>query len=62
MGGVAALPRSRRGFWLLVLVVLAALAGFAFVRFFLRPVALHGESGPVGATGTAAGELLPWKA
>lgn len=59
MGGVAALPRSRRGFWLLVLVVLAALAGFAFVRFFLRPAALHGESG--SARAMAGGKALRWK-
>jgi serine/threonine protein kinase len=37
MGGVAAFRRSRRRTWLLIMVVLAALMGFAFVRFFLQP-------------------------
>jgi eukaryotic-like serine/threonine-protein kinase len=70
MGGVAALPRSRRGFWLLVLVVLAALAGFAFVRFFLRPAALGSEPAgrfTVAALGAAHSDSLvrtasSWKA
>ena len=37
-GGVAAIKRSRRGVWLLILLVLAVLLGFAFVRFFFGPV------------------------
>jgi eukaryotic-like serine/threonine-protein kinase len=41
MGGVAAFRRSRRGLWLLILVVLAALVGFCFVRFVLQPAALQ---------------------
>ncbi len=36
-GGVAAIKRSRRGLWLLVLIVLAVLLGFAFVRFYIGP-------------------------
>jgi serine/threonine-protein kinase len=36
-GGVAAFKRSRRGLWIAVLLVLAILLGFGFVRFFLRP-------------------------
>ncbi|HEX7501099.1 MAG TPA: serine/threonine-protein kinase, partial [Polyangia bacterium] len=36
-GGVAAIKRSRRGLWLLVLIVLAVLLGFAFVRFYMGP-------------------------
>jgi serine/threonine protein kinase len=36
-GGVAAIKRSRRGVWLLVLIVLAMLLGFAFVRFYIGP-------------------------
>jgi len=62
MGGVAALPRSRRGIWLLVLVVLAALAGFAFVRFVLRPATLHGNAGLGGALGSAVGKASSWRA
>ncbi len=61
MGGVAALPRSRRGLWLLLLVVLAALAGFAFVRLFLRPAALHGDSGTTRAAATVKGKAVPWR-
>ena len=44
-GGVAAIKRSRRGVWLLVLLVLAVLLGFAFVRFFVGPVGPH-SNGP----------------
>lgn len=40
-GGVAAIKRSRRRLWLFVLLVFAALFGFAFVRFFIRPVSPH---------------------
>jgi serine/threonine protein kinase len=36
-GGVAAIKRSRRGVWLLVMIVLAVLLGFAFVRFYIGP-------------------------
>ncbi len=36
-GGVAAIKRSRRGLWLLLLLVLAVLLGFAFVRFYIGP-------------------------
>jgi serine/threonine protein kinase len=43
-GGVAAIKRSRRRLWLLVLLVLAALFGFAFVRFFVRPANPHSDS------------------
>lgn len=62
MGGVAALPRSRRGVWLMVLVVLAALAGFAFVRFFLRPAALHGQGDSGRAMETVGAGMAPWRA
>jgi serine/threonine protein kinase len=61
MGGVAAFPRSRRGFWLLILVVLAALAGFAFVRLLLRPTPASSENArrPLAARVQAQ---QPWKA
>ncbi len=36
-GGVAAIKRSRRGLVLLVLLLLAVLLGFAFVRFYIGP-------------------------
>jgi hypothetical protein len=36
-GGSAALKRSRQGLWIGVLLVLAILLGFVFVRFFLGP-------------------------
>jgi serine/threonine-protein kinase len=42
-GGVAAIKRSRRGLWLLVLLVLAVLFGFVFVRFFVQPVNPHSD-------------------
>jgi serine/threonine protein kinase len=38
-GGVAAIKRSRRSLWIAVLLVLAILLGFGFVRIFLRPAA-----------------------
>lgn len=34
-GGVAAAKPSHRGLWLFVLLILAILLGFGFVRFFL---------------------------
>jgi serine/threonine-protein kinase len=54
MGGVAAFRRSRRGLWLLILVLLAALVGFGFVRFFLRPASLHPGSAQRTFVGTPA--------
>ncbi len=38
-GGVAAIKRSRRRVWLVVLLVLAVLLGFSLVRFFAGPAA-----------------------
>jgi len=72
MGGVAAPRQSRRGLWLVILVVLAALVGFAFVRFFLRPAPQKHGLPPVAPVGVmdkpgstairaALGEAL-WKA
>ncbi|HEX7506523.1 MAG TPA: serine/threonine-protein kinase [Polyangia bacterium] len=46
-GGVAAIRRSRRGIWLLVLLALAVLLGFVFVRFFVGPVVPHATQGSV---------------
>jgi len=46
-GGVAAIRRSRRSLWLLVLFVLAVLLGFVFVRFFLGPAVPHATQLPV---------------
>lgn len=64
MGGVAAFPRSRRGVWLMILVVLAALLGFLFVRFVLRPAALHAavDARSTVAAGKGHGTALPWSA
>jgi serine/threonine protein kinase len=71
-GGVAALRRSRRGLWLLALLVLAALLGFFFVRFFLRPTAPRQGTAPVAPVGALGGQspagssnttgIAPWKA
>jgi eukaryotic-like serine/threonine-protein kinase len=44
-GGVAAVKRSRRGLWIALLLVLAILVGFSFVRIFLRPAAETGNLG-----------------
>jgi serine/threonine protein kinase len=72
MGGVAAVRRSRRGLWLLALLVLAALLGFSFVRFFLRPTPPGQGSAPVAPVGALGGRsptgssttigIAPWKA
>jgi serine/threonine-protein kinase len=40
-GGVAAMKRSRRGMWLLILLVLAVLLGFGIVRFVIGPTVPH---------------------
>jgi serine/threonine-protein kinase len=40
-GGVAAIKRSRRSLWLLILLVLAVLLGFALVRFVIEPTVPH---------------------
>jgi serine/threonine-protein kinase len=67
-GGVAAIKRSRRGVWLLVLLVLAVLLGFAFVRFFLGPtVPTASGRGPASARriaqpSIASPKALPWRA
>jgi serine/threonine protein kinase len=57
-GGVAASRRSRRGLWLLVLVALAVLLGFGFVRFFLQPSPPPRGATPAGPVGTPGG---PWR-
>jgi eukaryotic-like serine/threonine-protein kinase len=72
MGGVAALRRSRRGLWLLALVLLAALLGFGFVRFFLRPASPEKGTSPAVPVGvlddacpscsSSTMRLSPWKA
>jgi serine/threonine protein kinase len=64
-GGVAAIRRSRRGVWLLVLLVLAVLLGFAFVRFYVGPVVPHAKASGLAcpmAQLSAATEALPWRA
>jgi serine/threonine protein kinase len=40
-GGVAAIKRSRRSLWLLILLVLAVLVGFGMVRFVIGPTVPH---------------------
>jgi serine/threonine-protein kinase len=47
IGGVAAVPRSRRGLWIALLLALAILLGFGLVRVFLGTAAA-GASGPAG--------------
>ena len=59
-GGVAAAPRSHRGFWLVALLVLAVLLGFAFVRFFLiTPPPGGGRSGASHASAQASAPRFP---
>jgi serine/threonine protein kinase len=66
VGGVAASRRSRRGLWLALLVLLAILVGFLFVRFVIGPTAerpggSEDGAGPrADARGVARGR--PWKA
>ena len=67
-GGVAAIKRSRRGAWLLVLLVLAVLLGFAIVRFFIGP-SIPRSDGPsseparrVAQLPVPGSKVLPWRA
>jgi len=67
-GGVAAIKRSRRGMWLLALVVLAVLLGFVFVRFFIGP-AVPRATGPrleplrhTADLPHASAKAQPWRA
>jgi hypothetical protein len=65
-GGVAAIKRSRRGVWLVVLLVLAVLLGFAFVRFYVGPVDPHSKgSGPARPSAeppATSPKASPWRA
>jgi serine/threonine-protein kinase len=67
-GGVAAIKRSRRRLWLLVLLVLAALFGFALVRFFMGPANPHSDGrSPVSVRKvvqlrTSLTQVSSWKA
>jgi serine/threonine protein kinase len=62
-GGIAAIPRSRRGLWLALLILLAVAIGFAFVRFVLSPSmvpsSLHGPV-PTFACSRCPVEVSPW--
>jgi serine/threonine protein kinase len=67
-GGVAAIKRSRRWVWLLVLVVLAVLLGFVLVRFLIGPV-IPRSDGPRPASAWRIAQppatctrALPWRA
>jgi serine/threonine-protein kinase len=67
-GGVAAIKRSRRALWLLVLLVIAILLGFTFVRFVLgsgvaRSVrARRGSASSVARLLEREAHRSPWRA
>jgi serine/threonine protein kinase len=61
IGGVAASRRSRRGLWLAVLIVLAILAGFVFIRFIVGP-ATQASAASVDGQWPFLERTLPWKA
>jgi uncharacterized protein involved in outer membrane biogenesis len=55
---VAAIKRSRRRMWLLVLLVLAIVLGFVFVRFFIGPADPRSER--AASAGTLASRPAPF--
>ncbi len=57
-GGVAAIKRSRRGLWLLALLVVAILLGFAVVRFVLGSSAMTLPIAPANVSNTEAERWL----
>jgi hypothetical protein len=64
-GGVAAVKRSRHGLWMLILVILAVLVGFGFVRFVLTPTIQHSTVEAPDSVGRHAAhpgiaKVLPW--
>jgi serine/threonine-protein kinase len=65
-GGVAAIKRSRRRMWLFVLLVLAIVLGFVFVRFFIGPADPRSDRAACARTlasrPTPSPKGLPWMA
>jgi hypothetical protein len=64
VGGVAALKRSRRRLWLFILLVLAVLLGFVFVRFVIAPVALRSSATAdrLAQLPAVSSRVVPWRA
>ena len=59
-GGVAAIKRSRRGLWLLILLAVAILLGFGFVRFVLGSGDSHSDR--ASQLSPREARRAPWKA